>query len=222
MGKIPGKHIRFILIAFLAGACIFSVFKYIVTLKEKYALTDALNQIKTQLSILETEKQGLLQDIGKEKENNQSLTQENAELKTGLETNKAELSQLKADLSQLNKNIEELNSQVSLLKTENSALSEDKLKLQQERAQVVQENDELKARLGSVKELKKAIKEVKKAMRKLKLAPRSPEKLEELKAVEKKIEKIIEGNRGFLLKNGQPTYNAKVKIEVKPAPENKQ
>ena len=32
---------------------------------------------------------------------------------------------------------------------------------------------------------------------------------------------IMEGNRGFLLKEGKSTYSAKIKIEVKPLPSDK-
>ncbi|MDD2680180.1 MAG: hypothetical protein PHO03_05245 [Candidatus Omnitrophica bacterium] len=62
-----------------------------------------------------------------------------------------------------------------------------------ERQRLVQENASLKTKLNSVDELKKAIRELKRRAK-------------------------IEGNRGFLIKNGQPTTSAKVRIEVIPAP----
>ena len=63
-----------------------------------------------------------------------------------------------------------------------------------ERQKLVQENASLKIKLNSVDELKKAIRELKRRAK-------------------------IEGNRGFLIKDGQLTTSpAKVKIEVIPAP----
>jgi chromosome segregation ATPase len=70
-----------------------------------------------------------------------------------------------------------------------------------------EENTALKGRLGSIKELKKAIREVKIQMHEVKVQ------------VRKKFDadKLLEGNRGFVLREGKSTYPAKVKIEVNPA-----
>ena len=87
-----------------------------------------------------------------------------------------------------------------------------KEKLSLDFTQVSQENQALKARLSSVEELKKAIKEVKRQMR---------SSIVEIKQEkETKTEAVIEGNRGFLLKEGKIIYPAKVKIEVVPAIKN--
>jgi hypothetical protein len=56
--------------------------------------------------------------------------------------------------------------------------------------------------------LKKAIRDLKKQMRKV-----------THKATKTKT--IIEGNRGFLIKDGKPTSIAKIKIEVIPVPQSK-
>ena len=75
-----------------------------------------------------------------------------------------------------------------------SILKAENKALLDERQKLVQENESLKMKLNSVDELKKAIQELKRRAK-------------------------IEGNRGFLLKNGQPTTSpVKVKIEVIPAP----
>lgn len=58
---------------------------------------------------------------------------------------------------------------------------------------LTQENEAMKIKLSSIEELKKAIKELKRTKR-------------------------LEGNRGFLIKNGQSSSTAKVKIEVTPVP----
>ena len=57
------KNNSFILVALLCGITIFSVFKYVATLTEKYDLANTLDQIKQQVAILENEKQNLLQTL---------------------------------------------------------------------------------------------------------------------------------------------------------------
>ncbi len=64
--------------------------------------------------------------------------------------------------------------------------------LSEERTKLAQDNEVLKFKLASITELKKAIQELKRLAR-------------------------LEGNRGFLIKDGQSTFIAKVKIEVTPA-----
>jgi chromosome segregation ATPase len=213
MGKIPVvKHFKIILIAFLAGVSLFIIFKYILTLKEKYDLLNALNQTKEQLADLELEKQNLLQEVEKEKEIQKALAQENLGLQGDLRGAQEELIKLKTDFAQLAKTIEELNSQLGILTTENTALREEENRLKLELSQVSQEKDNLKARLNSVVELKKAIRELK-----IKMRQRIVSEVKEIT----KSKKIIVGNRGFLIKDGRPTYPAQVIIEVIPAPANK-
>ena len=55
------KNYKTILIALLIGITIFSVVKYVFSIKEKYDLLGSLNQLKTQVTDLEKEKQNLLQ-----------------------------------------------------------------------------------------------------------------------------------------------------------------
>ncbi|MDD5661631.1 MAG: hypothetical protein PHW68_00490 [Candidatus Omnitrophica bacterium] len=62
-----------------------------------------------------------------------------------------------------------------------------------QRQKLIQENSSLKMKLNSIDELKKAIRELKRRAK-------------------------IEGNHGFLMKNGQPTTSPKVRIEVMPVP----
>ena len=84
MEKTKPKYFRIILVALLVGITIFSVFKYVYTLREKYELLSAINQIKAQLAALEIEKQGLVQDLDKEKQLSQQVAQENSGLKDSL------------------------------------------------------------------------------------------------------------------------------------------
>lgn len=201
------KNYKLFLIAFLIGITIFSVFQYAASLKEKLDLKNDLSQIKKQVMDLELEKQNLLQAVEQEKEAQKALGQENSELKESLKVNTDKLAKLDADFQGAQNTIEQLNSKIALVKAENMALRAKREKLALELSSVSQEKDALKARLSSVAELKKVIKELKKQVRK------STGELKEIAAAQR----IIEGNRGFLIKDGKPTYPAKVKIEVIPA-----
>jgi hypothetical protein len=79
--------------------------------------------------------------------------------------------------------------------------------LNAEAAVLRSENAQMKERLGSIKELKKAIKEIKIQMHNA--------KVEVLKKVD--MQRLLEGNRGFMVKEGKSTYQTKIKIEVNPA-----
>lgn len=200
------KNLKVISIALLAGIAIFSIYKYVVTLKEKEDLLNTVSQMKEQVAALEIAKQNLSQELEKEKQLSQELTQ-------GLKVSEERLAKVNASLVTTVKALEDLNSQHSILKTENTALKEqnDNLKLQV--TQVTQEKDELKARMSSVKELKKAIRELKRQMRKVKTQIIAKEK-----TTTTATETAVEGNRGFLIKDGKPTSSPKVIIEVKPLP----
>lgn len=193
------KNYKFILVAFLIGITTFSVLRYSLSLKEKYDLLRSLERVKEQVDVLQIEKQNLLQELEKEKGLKEQLDQENLRLKDNLEASKDRLAKLFGDFEKTQKTIEQLDSQISLLKAENTALREEKDNLQLER-------DDLEARLNSLPELKKAIRELKIKMRQVK----------------KEIEKtgpgtVIEGNRGYLIKDGKSTYPLyKVRIEVVP------
>ena len=117
------------------------------------------------------------------------------------------IAQLSTDVAYAQKMMEDLNSQVSILKAENMAVREQNDSLNARLSQVSQEKEALALRLSSVAELKKAIRDLKKQMRKV----RSEIKFKE----EVASGKVLEGNRGFLLKDGKPTYPTRVKIEVK-------
>ncbi len=199
----PGKakNYKIILTALLVGITIFSVFKYVAALKEKYDLLKNLSQVKGQVAALE-------QAIEKERELQNTLAQENLTLKDELKTNTDKLTQLDLDLQNSQKTIEQLTSQIALSKAENTALREEEDKLALELTQVSQERDILKARLSSIPELKKAIKEAKMRIPKVKAM---------IREITRK-RRIIEGNRGFLIKNGMSTFPiTKIKIEVMPA-----
>ncbi|MDD5730091.1 MAG: hypothetical protein PHN57_03070 [Candidatus Omnitrophica bacterium] len=199
------KNYRFILIAFLLGLSIFSVYKYIVSVTEKNELMATLEQIKQEVTLLETARQNLLVSLDKERESNGKLTEENSTLKDNLKANEEKMSQLEADLSQTIKRVDELNNQLTSLKEDKETLT---LKL----SQVSQENESLQARFNSIDELKKAIRDLKKNRRGVHKAALTQAKIPQQPAKEK----AGSGNRGFLVKNGKSTFYSKIRIEVEP------
>jgi chromosome segregation ATPase len=190
MQKLPRiKNYKVILVALLAGITIFSVYKYVQALREKYELLATLNQAKNQVSVLEAEKQNLLQTLEKEKQQEQKLSDEKAALKKNLKA-------ASRKINKLSNGLEQASSQVTLLRSENTTLRE-------ERDKLVQENDNLHAKLGSVSGLKKAIMELRGQAR-------------NLGTKMKEQNESNEGNQGFVIKDGKPTITGKVKIEVTP------
>jgi len=191
-----------IFIVLLISITIFSVFKYVLSLKEKYALLNTLNQLKQQVTTLENDKQTLLERLGIERKLNAQLEIEISGVKDYLRASKKRLAKLFAEYAQTQKAIEELNSKFCIVKSENIALKEERIKLDMQLTQVSQEANDLKAKLNSIAELK--------------------ERIKELRRQAHQARKIGEGNRGFLIKDGKPTYPPEIKIEVIPAGQGKQ
>lgn len=189
MNKNALKNILFILLIAITA---FSMFRYVSELKARYRLQDSLTQAQGQIASLTQERQNLLQEIEKEKMLQEQLAQKNTNLKDYLKASKNRLARLFRDSSKTKNELEEVSAKFSILKAENRALIDS-------RKHLYAENEQFKLKLGSVIELKKAISELRSGRRK-------PPRLE------------IEGNRGFLIKDGQPTYLEKVRIEVIPAP----
>lgn len=201
------KNIKLVLIAFLFGITIFSVFKYISTLREKYGLMDNLTQEKAKTASLESDKRGLTEKLDNENKLRVQLQQKYSFLKDNLKASNNKLIKVNIEAKRVRQLAEELNSQVSVLKAENEAVRKDSDQLKLKLSEINQENENLKVKLGSLAELKKAIGEVKKQVRKVAVGM--------IKKVEK--EKVINGNRGFVVNNNKPTAPAKIRIEVNPA-----
>lgn len=202
-------------IVFLATITAFSVFKYIGVLKEKFDLSAALNLAKENNLALEKEKQNLLQELEKAKLEQQKLIQEQANLKDNLKITNNSLNKLLEHYAEEQAVLKELNSQFALLKAENQGLIERNTALEQDKQNLLKENQDLAAKLNSIPELKKAIRDLKLQMRSVNktgfnLAMRQQPQ-------ENEDKEVIEGNKGFIIKDGQLTYPGKVKIEVIPA-----
>jgi uncharacterized protein (DUF3084 family) len=214
MRKREQRNILVVLIVvFLLIIVLFIGILYVFSLKENGSLSFTLRQMEKQMLALEKEKQNLLREIEKEKAL-ESLSQDNSGAVTAAgAANQMQalaedkLAQLGADFDQAQKIIAELVSRVSTLKAENTLLTEEKIQLNSKLVEVTQENSMLKERMNSIAELKRAIRELKIRMHQ--------ERVEARRRIE--IKKVMEGNRGYLVKDGKSVSSGKVKIEVTPA-----
>lgn len=194
------KNHKLLLVILLSTVTAFSVFKYVFIAKEKQDLLGALQEIKTQVNALENEKDTLLKELETEKGLKDEFAQK-------LKVSEDKITELDAGLADMQNTIEGLNSRISALKAENDAVRGEKERVALELAEACEERDSLKARFNSVAELKKAIKELRKRVHKAK---------KEAKGKIRYKQEFIDGNRGYIIQDGKPTYPAKVKIEVTP------
>jgi hypothetical protein len=183
--------VKNVIIAFLAGVLALSVLKYISALQEKFELLQNLTKAREEVAALEDQKQNLLADLGKEKEVNAQLNKKNVELKDYLQAGIHRIERAFKDARRAQALLDDASSKIALLKGEKEALILRKDLL-------TQENEALRLKLSSVEELKKAIRDLKRKQETDLIPP--------------------EGNKGFLIKDGQTNTPAKVKIEVVPAP----
>jgi len=207
------KNLKFALVALLIGITIFSAVQYGSSLQEKYRLRQALSQLKSEAKALEDENKQLQETLRQDKELQDALSQQNADLKDYLKASKKRMSKLFSGLKQAEKTLDRLETQQEELKSENKALIRSRSNLKADFSATAKENEELKARMNSLAELKKAIRELKHRVHSAK------GKIEQKTAKAIRNEPI-DGNRGFVIKDGKPTQSAKIKIEVAPALEN--
>lgn len=183
--------VKNIVLILLIGITAFSMVRYMSELRGRYRLKEGLIQAQGQIAVLVQEKQNLLQDMEKEKELKEQLAQNNANLKNYLRASKNKITRLFEDNARTQGSLEEQSAKFSILKAENKALIDG-------RKRIYAENEQFKLKLSSIVELRKAIRELK---------------------IRKHNGPVIEteGNRGFLIKDGQSTAVERVRIEVIPA-----
>lgn len=206
------KNFKLILITFLLGVSVFCVYKYLLIIKEKQILSAELKNSQGQITVLKNENQGLLQELEKEKDINQEMIQKYAFLRRNFKAGIIKINQLNSELALAVKHIDSLNSEVSVLKNENLQMKEASGNLKIDLFYISQEKDDISRRMSSIAELKKAIRELsrqqKKGVKAVKEKPKKP------------IPAILEGNHGFLIKDGKPVPPVKIRIEVNPALQN--
>jgi small-conductance mechanosensitive channel len=201
--KYLGALIMVLLVA-IAGV---SFFKYFKALKDKRELSAHLKETRAQMLVLEHEKSELRQSLAEAKKIQSEVAQDNAVLKTTLKANEERVSKLEAAFKEMQKSFDALSSQNTALSAENSALREQRDTLDIQVYRLSEENELLKTRFNSVIELRKAMKELRRG------GARAPG---ELPLSGASAHGLGIGNSGFIIKEGQPTYSSKVKIEVEP------
>jgi uncharacterized protein (DUF3084 family) len=111
------------------------------------------------------------------------------------------------------KQIDSLKQEITGFKKSNAELSKQKQVLEEKVINLAKEKQIIEAKLHSLRELKRAIRQVKIEMHDQGIQQylARKEQQETLDA-----QGLAMGNRGFLLKGGQPTYKPTIRIEVKP------
>jgi uncharacterized protein (DUF3084 family) len=188
MHKNVIKNIALIL---LLGITAFSMVRYVSELKARFRLQDSLTQAQGEVAVLTQEKQNLLQELGKEKESNQQLSARNVKLKAHAKAGKVKMTRLFQDNFRIQNKLEDVSAKFAVLKAENRALIDS-------RKRVYLQNEEFKVKLSSIVELRKVIRELKKIKHNV-------------------FDWSLEGNQGYLIKDGQSTLKKKIKIEIVPA-----
>jgi chromosome segregation ATPase len=203
-GKVMKTYIFVLVIAFLLGITVFSVYKYFDAVTQRETTINILDKLRVEAVQLENQNENLLESLGKEKEHTNQLSQENLQLSEDLKSKAEKLNQLDAQLQDTLRQIDGLSAQIFSLQNQREILT---LQL----AQVSDEKEQMKARLNSIPELKKAIRELKKQTHKTSRAVTKHVVMEK-----KEKPAFITGNRGFIIKNGRPTSLPKIRIEVEP------
>jgi uncharacterized protein (DUF3084 family) len=187
MNKDSLKNIVLVL---LLGITIFSMVKYVSELNARYQLQNSLAQARNEIILIAQEKQNLLQELRKEKEIQEELALRNAALKDNLRASNQRIIRFFQENTKIKEDLGSSGARLSILKAENRALIDGHKRL-------YVENEGYKLKLSSIEQLKKAIKDLKNRKR-------------------KNMEAAVEGNQGFIIKNGRSTAVDKIKIEVVP------
>ncbi len=197
------KHYKVtLLVLLMAGITIFSVYKYARSFNEKYKLTQSLKQTQSRLDETLQEKQNLLETLEKEKAAARKLEEENAKMLRNIKAGAKRLDKLFRDYARMEDSVEKVNAQLA-------GLQKEKEELNSQLKQATQERDDLQAKLTSISGLKKALRELRWQARKVGFQMKD--------AADSQGSDNLPGNQGFIVRDGKPTYPAKVKIDVSPA-----
>ncbi len=224
------KILRTLIFAFMLGVSVVCAVQYVSMLREKMQVQEQLQAQESLVASLEGQKAALTKTIEEERVLRQKLAEETLALKDTLRASKRRMSKLYDAYLDSSRQVDKIAMQTVLLKSEVRDLRAAYQQLETKFARLESENLQYKATMDSVVELKKAIREAKRRARQAKRgavaqrpavvpslpAPSVPEALPEL-AVQ--VIDDGQGNRGYIVKDGKPTYPARVRIEVNPAAE---
>jgi chromosome segregation ATPase len=153
------------------------------------------------------EKNDLVQSLNQTQTQVSTLQEQNQKLFQTLEQEKQQRQAFAQENTGLKDNLKAAQDELTRISTTLDQAQKTIDQLNAEAAVLKTENISMKERLGSIKELKKAIREVKIKIYQARVEMRQ----------KSDVQRLLEGNRGFVLKDGKPTYPAKVRIQVNPA-----
>jgi chromosome segregation ATPase len=191
-----------VIVALLVIISGLSYYKYIMALRERDELSRNLEQVKADVARLDVERQAIADELKKQKTQKEQLMEQKDALEAELQVAQDKL----AELAKLEAQVQPLQQTIEGLEQDNTALLQEKEALNRRLDEIAQEKAALEARLRSIAELKKAIKEAKINSRRERIQSRQ------------RTDTEISGNRGYIVKNGMPTYRPKITIEVISAP----
>ena len=201
-----------IALALVLGVAFFGIYKSIKLIKQNTALSQSLNEVKIELA-------GTELTLKQTQDRLRQSDTKNVELTKDIETATAKLAKTEEGLFVYQKRLDRLSNKLKVATETNADLGVKNMETLNRLMRAEFENSEMKKTLSSVAELKRAIKELKKKPGKEK--PPAPSgkpfvwfwNTPQAKAPEKPIE----GNKGFFIKDGEPTFQKVVTINVLPA-----
>ncbi|MCM8792346.1 MAG: hypothetical protein NC826_04330 [Candidatus Omnitrophica bacterium] len=194
-----------IIIAFLIGLTLFSLFQYVKVYYEKEGIIKELNEKETQIVQLNRLKEALSIQLD---EKNNLITQKENQLQNllkELDDKEGKLAKVEELLNKTQRDVEDLQQKIETLQSQNDSLVKERNDLLEKLDKLNQDYSVLLSRWQSIEELRKAIIQLKKKRY-----------LGRIRSI-KTENKIIEGNRGYIIKDGISTLPSKVKIKVIPA-----
>ncbi|MDD4941850.1 MAG: hypothetical protein PHE65_08105 [Candidatus Omnitrophica bacterium] len=198
----------------LAGITGFSIYKYIVSVRETAGLQAELARAEQEIIEMERVRDNLSGDLERAREGAQNLMLENSGLKNRIKEDQIKFSMLEAAIVEAQDNAEDLSAQISIARQENAALVDQIDSLRAGLSAAAQDRDRMAAALSSIDGLKKAIKDLR---RKTRSARRSSPVMVRTDA-KRRVNEILLGNKGYIIRDGKITMPARVKIEVQASP----
>jgi len=197
------KSLKVIFIAFLCGISTVCVYKYLTLLQERNILLDRIEKTEVELQVSYQEKQNLLQELEKDKQRLVQLEKIGLFYKGNLRASRRKIALLQAVRAQNDK----LALRINILKFENVLLRRKQERMMQRIDQIAQEDEGFRLKFSSANDTYTALQDL----------GYRPDRglLHIIKKGEEAL--VIEGNRGYLIKDGKPTYPLQVNIKVAPA-----
>lgn len=190
-----------LIIIFLCGLTGFSIYKYAGINRE-------LSRQKRHLAELNERNTVITRQLEEERAHLAQLREQKKFLEEEVALGKENLGQVKAELLNSQEELAILRRTVEELTAANQGLNQEQANLKAKIDALSSEKNALDAKISSIDELKKMIKDLVKAKR----------AQNRTRAVVKTgiTKEIKEGNRGYVIYQGKPTYNSKLSIQVIP------